>query len=109
MDAPHLVFTTVATEELAAELARELVEQGLAACVNILPGVRSIYRWKGEICDDPELLLVIKTSRVADLEKALAELHPYELPEVVAVRPDRVEEKYAAWILESCSADRGDA
>src|SRR5271156_2315178 len=89
----------------AAEgLARGLVEQG-AACVNILPGVRSIYRWQGKVCDDAESLLLIKAAveKVASLQAAMKALHPYELPEWVVLPADEVltSDAYRAWVRAS--------
>ena len=81
-----VVVTTVGTEDQANLLAREIVARRQAACVNILPGVRSFYRWKGKICQDGELLLVIKTleSEFEGLQATIRELHTYELPEILA-------------------------
>ena len=76
----------------------------LAACVNIIPGLRSIYRWEGEICDDGESLLVIKTraESVADLTEALLELHPYDTPEVIAlpIEEGAGNPAYLQWLLD---------
>src|SRR5271167_5237925 len=81
----RIVLTTVGSSEKAQHLARALVERRLAACVNIIGPIRSIYRWKDAIENEQEYLLVIKTTgeRADDLEAAFAELHPYELPEHV--------------------------
>lgn len=75
---------------VAADVARALVEQRLAACVNLLPGVRSLYAWQGEICDEAEVTLVIKApaARLDALREALLRLHPYEVPEIVALAVD---------------------
>jgi periplasmic divalent cation tolerance protein len=85
----------------AERIARGLVERG-AACVNIVPGVRSIYRWKGQVCDDAESLLVVKAAqgRVSELQEALKALHPYELPEWVVLSPDEwlTSAAYRAWV-----------
>jgi periplasmic divalent cation tolerance protein len=85
----------------AARIARALVERG-AACVNILPAVRSIYRWQGTIHDDEEALLVIKaaSAKVAELERALPDIHPYELPEWVVLQVDEelTSKRYSAWV-----------
>src|SRR5436853_148368 len=74
-----------------------------SACVNVLPGATSIYRWKGAVEEASEVLLVAKTTaaRAGDLEAALAKLHPYEVPELVLVAADHVEAKYLAWLVES--------
>jgi len=103
---PLIVLTTVAADFDAVPLARELVESRLAACVNILPGVESIYRWENRVTQDGEQLLLIKTTdeRLAELQQALLGRHPYELPELVVMRPEQVEERYAAWIAASVSS-----
>jgi periplasmic divalent cation tolerance protein len=82
-----VVLSTVAGAEDAERIARELVERRLAACVNVVPGLVSLYRWKGAVSKDEERLLLIKTrrERYDALAQALQELHPYELPEIVAL------------------------
>ncbi|HZM52800.1 MAG TPA: divalent-cation tolerance protein CutA [Vicinamibacteria bacterium] len=84
----------------AERIARALVEERLAACVNVVPGVVSIYRWKGKVEQEAELLLVIKTlaPRVEALKARLLELHPYELPEVVVLPIGGGHAPYLAWI-----------
>lgn len=81
-------------------LARGLVDARLAACVNILPSIRSIYRWQGVVSEDSEVLMVIKTlaSRSDELEAWLTEHHPYDVPEFVAMAAEKVSEDYLAWI-----------
>ncbi|HEY8515242.1 MAG TPA: divalent-cation tolerance protein CutA [Candidatus Binatia bacterium] len=98
-----VVLTTVGNEEDAVRVARTLVERRVAACVNVLPGVRSIYRWQGAVQDDGELLLIVKTTRARRdaLVEALREVHPYEVPEVVALDPTFVAPAYARWLVES--------
>lgn len=85
----------------AERIAHALVNAG-AACVNVLPTVRSIYRWEGKLCDDAETLLVIKaaTERVADLETAMRAVHPYDLPEWVVLGTDEAltSEAYRKWV-----------
>jgi periplasmic divalent cation tolerance protein len=100
-----VVLSTVGTVEDADRIARMLVEGGLAACVNVVPGVRSIYRWKGRVESDEELLLVMKTTaeRFAALEAALLQAHPYSLPEVVALRVERGHAAYLEWLEQSVS------
>ena len=95
-----VVLTTVGSEDDAVRLANALVERRLAACVNVVPGVRSIYRWQGAVQDDRELLLVVKTTaeRQAALTAALGELHPYEVPEIVALEAGFVAPAYARWL-----------
>ena len=95
-----IVLSTCASSEEAGKLARALVEKRLAACVNVLPGVRSIYRWKDAIEEDEEILLVIKTSRalVEELRAEIERLHSYEVPEVIALPIVDGSERYLAWM-----------
>lgn len=96
-----LALTTVASEEEGLRLARALVEERLAACVNVVP-VTSVYRWKGEVAVDAERLLVIKTRTALfpRLEEAIRRLHAYELPELVLVPLAGGEARYLAWLAE---------
>lgn len=98
-----VILCTCPDDAIASRLARSIVDQGLAACVNILPAVRSIYSWQGEVCDDEEVLLLIKTleSRHAAVEAWLLEHHPYDVPEVVAIPAEHVSADYLAWIESS--------
>jgi periplasmic divalent cation tolerance protein len=98
-----LLLTTAGSEDEAAKIARELVERRLAACVNVVSGVASTYRWKGAVETASEWLLVIKTlpDRFDDVQAALGELHSYELPELVMIDPERVDPRYAGWIVQS--------
>lgn len=95
-----VVFSTFPNPEKAAEVARTLVTDGLAACVNLVGPVRSIYRWKGEVQDDTETLAVIKTTRETfDAMKArLVELHPYEVAEVIALPVEAGHALYLDWV-----------
>jgi periplasmic divalent cation tolerance protein len=95
----RLVLVTAPDEAVAGRLARGLVEAGLAACVNRVPGVRSTYVWKGEVEEAGEVLLLVKTDREAleGLAAYLAEHHPYETPECVTLAPAEVERAYLAW------------
>ena len=99
-----LVLIT-APAEVAPQLARQLVESRLAACVNLLPGVRSVYRWQGEVCEDAETLLLAKTAedRFDELRQAVLHQHPYELPEIVAVKLDDSHPPYLQWLLSQVS------
>ncbi len=94
-----MVLCTVPDEILAASIARTLVEEGLAACVNRLP-VGSTYRWQDRICEEREVLLLIKTGsdRYAALEARLIELHPYDLPEVIAFEASAGLKTYLDWV-----------
>jgi periplasmic divalent cation tolerance protein len=98
------VLMTAPSAEVAAEIARTLVGEGLAACVNTVPGVRSIYRWKGEVCDDAEVLCVIKTraERFEALRARIVALHPYEVAEVIALPIVAGNAPYLAWIDSLC-------
>ena len=100
---PLLALSTCPNLEVARELATALVEQGLAACVNIVPGVESIYRWQGKIVQDGELLLLIKTqSKVLDaLRRSLRTLHPYEIPELITFEIGDGLQEYINWITTS--------
>ena len=96
----RICLTTCDSDESAASLAQALVEQRLAACVNVLPGVRSYYRWKGKIESDSERLLLMKTTadHVAALREAVLELHSYETPEFVAIAVEDGSGAYLDWI-----------
>jgi periplasmic divalent cation tolerance protein len=101
-----LVFTTMPPGEAATTLARTLVEERLAACVHLAPPMQSIYRWKGELQQDREQQLAIKTThaRLPGLEARLTELHPYEVPEFVVIAIDAASAAYGAW-LQAAVAD----
>jgi periplasmic divalent cation tolerance protein len=98
-----IVLTTLGKDNDARAIATALVEERLAACVNIVRGVTSIYAWKGNISEDDEQQLVIKTStgKVAALEARLRELHPYETPEFLVIHASGGSESYLDWIAES--------
>jgi periplasmic divalent cation tolerance protein len=98
-----LVYCTCPDAETAQRIARALVEQRLAACVNVVPGLRSIYRWQGAIQDDAECLLLVKTraARVTALTEAIRGLHPYELPEVIAVPVVAGLAPYLDWVRDN--------
>jgi periplasmic divalent cation tolerance protein len=98
-----VVMVTAPSPEVAESLARALVGEGLAACVNVVPGVRSIYRWQGQICDDAEVLCLIKTraALVPALTDRVLALHPYEVPEVLALPGAQVSTRYRRWLVES--------
>lgn len=101
--AVSIVLTTLGADADAAALARTLVEEHLAACVNVLPVMTSLYRWQGKVEQDREQQLVIKTAsnRVAALEARLRQLHPYELPEFLVLHAAGGSDAYLAWVAES--------
>ena len=103
-----IVLTTLGAQTDAAAFARVLVDERLAACVNILPVMTSVYRWKGTIEEDREQQLVIKTTsdRVEALEARLHELHPYELPEFLVVAATDGSAGYLAWLEASTRSER---
>lgn len=103
---PVIVLTTLPIDaERTATFARTLVEEGLAACVNVLPPMESIYRWQGTIHTDPEQQLIIKTvsTRLDDLKARIAALHPYEVPELLVLSVTDGSDAYLAWLRQSVS------
>ncbi len=99
----HLIYCTCPNQEAAAKIAQRLISDKLAACVNILPGVSSVYEWQGQIETAQEHLLLIKSpkARYAAIEAAIKALHPYELPEIIAVTIESGSAEYLQWI-DSC-------
>lgn len=98
---PLLVVLSTFPDAAAAHSAAEaVVNERLAACVNVLPGVESVYRWQGTVESSQEVLAIIKTTveRYPELEKRLRELHPYEVPEIVALPASAVAGSYLAWV-----------
>jgi periplasmic divalent cation tolerance protein len=103
---PHrlrVILVTTGSEEQAVSIARALVSERLAACVNIVGPVRSIYRWRDAVNDDSEYLLIIKTRATLymKVESRVRELHSYEVPEVLALNADRGSPPYIKWLLDS--------
>ena len=100
------VFVTAASQDDAARIARALVEERLAACGNVLGPVRSIYRWQGEVHDEPEVLLVLKTRAglFESLRRRVAELHTYDVPEIIALPIEAGHGPYLDWILQNTSS-----
>ena len=96
-----VVLCTFPDEEKARQVGTALVERQLAACVNIVPEMRSIYRWEGKICEEGEVLGLCKTTgeRLEALKEALEELHPYEVPEIIAIPVEGGSESYLQWVL----------
>lgn len=101
-----LVLSTFPDSTAAAEAVRSLVGERLAACGTLLPGARSIYAWKGGIEDAEETVVLLKTTAAlyARLEKRLAKIHPYEVPEIIAWEPGAVARPYAAWVEDAVGA-----
>ena len=98
-----VVFMTSGSADEARRIANELVERQLAACVQILPEIESVYRWNGEVQRATELLLLAKTTAALfdDLERAVREIHSYDTPEIVAVPMAHVSEPYRAWLVDN--------
>ncbi|ADO72708.1 divalent-cation tolerance protein CutA [Stigmatella aurantiaca] len=96
-----LVLVTCPTAEVASTIARTLVEETWVACGNILPAIRSIYRWQGQVQDEPECLLMLKTRSelFEQVRERLLALHPYEVPEMLALRPEAGHRAYLDWVL----------
>ncbi|HUF63432.1 MAG TPA: divalent-cation tolerance protein CutA [Verrucomicrobiales bacterium] len=98
-----LVLSTFPGAESAERVARILLEERLVACANLLPGLRSLYRWEGTLHDDPECLALFKSSAASGpaLEQRLQELHPYDVPEIVILEAAGVSPGYLQWVLQS--------
>ncbi|ATB34048.1 divalent-cation tolerance protein CutA [Melittangium boletus] len=104
-----LVWVTAPSADKAAEIARTLVEEGLAACGNVVPGLRSIYRWEGRVHDEPEALLILKTwaPRFEALRERVVSVHPYECPEVIRLDVADGHAPYLKWILDAVTPKQG--
>jgi len=102
MDA--LILLSTCPSDVATEIARHLVQQKLAGCINIVPSILSIYRWQDAVEETKESLLMIKTSRdcYAALEAEIQKLHPYENPEILALPITQASHAYMQWLLSSC-------
>lgn len=103
MSTIRVVFTTLPDAEVAGKLARNLVEKRLAACVNVLAACRSVYRWQGDVQEDGEIPLMIKTTAelYPALETYLRQQHPYAVPEIIALDIARGLPEYLSWVAES--------
>jgi len=100
-----VVFCTFPDMETAGKAVRELVEQRLAACGNILKEVHSVYRWRGEVESSEEVLAILKldSTRYGELETKLRSLHPYEVPEIIAFPISKGLPEYLRWVADSCA------
>jgi len=107
----RIVLTTSSNPGAATRLARTLVEERLAACVTMMPGATSIYRWKDKLETADEVVLLIKTTNehVAALEKRLKELHSYETPEFLVLKVEGGSEEYLAWLTSSVGGRQGES
>jgi periplasmic divalent cation tolerance protein len=96
----QIVLSTCGDRETAERIAHRLVEQHLAACVNILPGVQSVYRWQGAVQSEPEVLMLIKTkaSLIPQVQSAITSLHSYEVPEFLVLPISGGSDAYMAWL-----------
>ena len=103
-----IVLVTTSSAEEASRIGDVLVSERLAACVNIVPGIESIYRWEGKVTRDHESLMIIKTTaeRYEDLERRIKELHSYSTPEVIALKIERGSEQYLNWLSDSTANDQ---
>jgi periplasmic divalent cation tolerance protein len=106
-----IVFVTTPNNDEAASIAEALVSERLAACVNIVATIESIYLWEGKVTRDREALMIIKTTgeRYPELESRVKELHSYSTPEVVALRIERGSEQYLNWLRDSTAGDENRA
>ncbi len=96
-----IVLCTFPDVETARQISTEIISSNLAVCVNLIPGVESIYRWEGKIEQASEMLAIFKVTAAEfkELENALLEKHPYDTPEIIAISPDQVSEGYLKWVL----------
>ncbi len=99
-DGAAVLLTTLGDRAQAEHLAREIVREGLAACVTLVPGATSIYRWKDQVVTESEIVLLMKTprDRVAPLKERLSKRHPYELPEILVIEVGEGSPEYMAWL-----------
>jgi periplasmic divalent cation tolerance protein len=100
METHIVVLITAPSEEVGREVARALLERDLAACVNVVPAIASLYTWEGELCSDEEVLLVIKSTGAAfnELAAAVRDVHPYDVPEIIALPVTAGSQDYLEWI-----------
>ena len=101
-----VILVTVANQEEAVRIGEGVVKAKLAACANVVPGIQSIYRWKGKVVKSQEFLLILKSSkaRYSELEKAINAMHTYEIPEIIALPVKEGLDRYLRWVrTETCS------
>lgn len=110
MDHLLIVISTFPSKELVRQIGTQLIEKQLVACVNCVPGVLSIYEWKGEICEEEEVYAVMKvrSSLYNKLESELLRIHPYETPAVIGIRADQVADGFMQWILSKSLDSEGE-
>lgn len=101
METIRIVLCTFPSADEARQIGTALVEKQLAACVNLIPAVESIYRWQGKVEQAAEMLAIFKTSAAAypEFARELSTLHPYEVPEIIALEPAAVADSYRRWVL----------
>ena len=106
MSGELIVFVTAPSKDEAVRIAESLVSERLAACVNLVGAIESIYRWEGKVSHDNETLMIIKTTdaRYPQLERRVKELHSYTTPEIIAYRIERGSDEYLRWLRESTIA-----
>ena len=99
----YFAMTTTGSEADAARVAKELVERRLVACANVISGLRSFYRWKGELCDESEWLITMKTTaeQIAAIKQTLPEIHPYDEPELIFLPIEDGSDGYLQWVVDS--------
>ena len=95
-----VVATSLPNMEVAKDLARALVEKNMVACVQLMDGMQSIYRWEGKVCEEPEVLLSAKTtaSKWPEISQFIQDHHPYDLPEILAFSPEHYAQQYGEWV-----------
>jgi periplasmic divalent cation tolerance protein len=98
-----VILCTVPSHKVGTDIAGTLVTKRLAACVNIMPGLTSIYEWEGKLENEAEFLLIVKTSddRIPDLVRKIEEIHPYDVPEIIALPVNSGSEPYIKWVINS--------
>lgn len=103
----RIILTSSPNNETSLKLSRSLTEKRLAACVSVIPGIRSLYWWEGKVQEDNEELLLIKTAeeKMDSALSLLRSLHPYETPELIVINPELVDKKYAAWLASVVTSD----